>query len=220
MVKEGVSTEEINEAIEDLILSRGGYPSFKGLRGFPAASCISVNEEVVHGIPGSTVLREGDIVGIDVGVRYRGLYSDAAETFAVGVVSREAERLLSVTREALHCGIGQAKVGCRISDLSGAIQKTVEAADFHVVRELVGHGVGHHPHEDPQIPNYVSHLRGRKLREGMVLAIEPMVNRGTTRVKTLDDGWTVVTADGSLSAHFEHTVVVTPIGGEILTEAL
>ncbi len=220
MAEEGVSTEEIDGAIEELILSRGGYPSFKGLRGFPAASCISVNEEVVHGIPGPTILREGDIVGIDVGVRYKGLYSDAAKTFAVGVISHEAQQLMSVTREALHRGIGQAKVGSRISDLSRAIQRTVEAVGFHIVRELVGHGVGHHPHEAPQIPNYVSHLRGRKLREGMVLAIEPMVNAGTTRVKTLNDGWTVVTADGSLSAHFEQTVAVTPIGGEILTEAL
>jgi methionyl aminopeptidase len=217
MAQEGVSTREIDDAIEAYIVSCGAYPSFKGLRGFPAASCISVNHEVVHGIPGQKTLREGDIVSIDVGVRFKGLYSDAARTFAVGDIDRDARKLLEVTRQALLEGIRFARVGCWMRDLSSAIQQHVESAGLYVVRDLVGHGVGHYPHEDPQVPNYAGHMRGRRLKEGMVLAIEPMVNVGTPKVRTLADGWTVVTADGSLSAHFEHTVAVRPDGGQVLT---
>jgi methionyl aminopeptidase len=218
MTEEGVSTEAINAEIEKLILAHGGYPSFKGLRGFPAASCISVNHEVVHGIPGQKTLETGDIVSIDVGVRYKGLYSDSAATFPVGEVSENAVRLMEVTRSALGAGTRQARDGCWMRDLSSAVQECVENAGFHVVRDLVGHGVGHYPHEDPQVPNFSGHLRGRRLKKGMVLAIEPMVNVGTPKVRTLADGWTVVTADGGLSAHFEHTVAVGPDGGDILTE--
>jgi methionyl aminopeptidase len=217
MIQEGVSTQEIDRAIEAYIVGRGGYPSFKGLRGFPAACCISINQEVVHGIPGPRTLREGDIVSIDVGVRYKGLYSDAATTFAVGDIDEDAAKLLEVTRQALLEGIQFARVGCWMRDLSSAIQQHVESARLHVVRDLVGHGVGHYPHEDPQVPNFAGHLRGRRLKEGMVLAIEPMVNVGTAKVRTLSDGWTVVTADGSLSAHFEHTVAVGHDGGQVLT---
>jgi methionyl aminopeptidase len=217
MSEAGVSTEEINRAIEAYIVSCGAYPSFKGLRGFPAASCISVNNEVVHGIPGPKTLREGDIVSVDVGVRYKGLYSDAAKTFAVGAIDVDTVKLLEVTQKALNKGIEFARVGCWMRDLSSAIQQCVESAGLHVVRDLVGHGVGHYPHEDPQVPNFAGHLRGRRLKEGMVLAIEPMVNVGTPKVRTLADGWTVVTVDGSLSAHFEHTVAVGPEGGRVLT---
>ncbi len=218
LVVPGVRTGEINEAIEEFIVSRGGYPAFKGLNGFPAASCISINEEVVHGIPGKRELLNGDIVGIDIGVRYKGLYTDAAVTFLVGKVSPQAKRLLEVTKRALDAGIREARDGRWVRDISRAVQTVVEGAGYHVVRVLVGHGVGHHPHEEPQIPNYVGPFRGRRLREGMVLAIEPMVNMGTASVRTLRDGWTVVTADRSLSAHFEHTVVVTAERADTLTE--
>lgn len=218
LVVPGVRTGEINEAIEEFIVSRDGYPAFKGLNGFPAASCISVNEEVVHGIPGKRELLNGDIVGIDVGVRYKGLYTDAAVTFPVGKISPEAKRLMEVTKRALAAGIVEARDGRCVRDISRAVQTVAEGAGYHVVRVLVGHGVGHHPHEEPQIPNYVGPFRGRRLREGMVLAIEPMVNMGTASVRTLRDGWTVVTSDRSLSAHSEHTVVVTAERADILTE--
>ena len=217
LVRPGISTREINDAIESLISSRDAYPAFKGLNGFPAAACISVNEEVVHGIPGNRVLESGDIVGIDVGVRYQGLFTDAARTFPVGEVGDEVQRLLTVTEEAMYAGIRSAAAGNWVQDISRSIQEKVERAGYHVVRVLVGHGVGHHPHEEPQIPNYVGPFRGKRLKERMVLAIEPMVNVGTAHVKTLSDGWTVVTADRSLSAHFENTVWVTETGGEILT---
>ncbi len=218
MVAPGVSTEAIDRLVEEVILDHGAQPSFKGFNGYPAASCISVNEEVVHGIPGPRVLREGDIVSIDVGVRYRGFYSDAALSVAVGEPSEVAQRLLKVTKAALYMGIAAASAGRWVQDISRAVQEEVERAEFHVVRDLVGHGVGHHVHEDPQVPNYVGPFRGRRLMEGMVLAIEPMVNVGTSKVRTLPDRWTVVTADGSLSAHFEHTIAVTPHGGEVLTK--
>jgi len=218
IVAPGVTTRAIDQAVEQVIVGRGGQPSFKGFNGFPAASCVSVNEEVVHGIPGPRTLSEGDIVAIDVGVRYRGLYSDAALSLPVGTVSEETLRLLSVTKAALYRGIREACAGNWVRDISRAVQEEVEHAGYHVVRDLVGHGVGHHVHEEPQVPNFVGPFRGRRLLEGMVVAIEPMVNMGGSKVKTLADGWTVVTSDGSLSAHFEHTVAVTPHGGEILTE--
>lgn len=217
MVAPGITTKELDEVVEEVILSRGAQPSFKGFAGYPAASCVSVNDEVVHGIPGPRVLREGDVVAIDVGVRYRGLYCDAAMTVAVGSVSPEVARLLEVTRAALYKGIRQAKAGNYVRDISRAVQEEVERGGFSVVRDLVGHGVGHHVHEEPQVPNFVGLFRGRRLLEGMVLAIEPMVNMGSSRVKTMPDRWTVVTEDGSFSAHFEHTVAVTPEGGDILT---
>lgn len=217
MIAPGVTTKEVDRVVEEVITSRGASPSFKGFNGFPAAACVSVNEEVVHGIPGSRTLREGDIVAIDVGVRYQGLYSDAAMSVAVGTVSAAAMELLRVTKSALYRGIREACAGKLVRDISRAVQEEVEAAGFSVVRDLVGHGVGHHVHEDPQVPNFVGRFRGRRLLEGMVVAIEPMVNMGTSQVKTLADGWTVVTADGCLSAHFEHTVAVTPHGGDILT---
>ncbi len=198
-------------------MASGAQPAFKGFNGFPAAACVSVNDEVVHGIPGSRVLRDGDIVAIDVGVRYKGLYSDAALTVPVGSVTGDAEELMRVTKKALYKGIAQARAGNWVRDISRAVQDEVELAGFHVVRDLVGHGVGHHVHEEPQVPNFVGPFRGRRLLEGMVVAIEPMVNVGTSKVKTLADGWTVVTANGGLSAHFEHTVAVTPHGGDILT---
>jgi len=218
MVAPGVTTGAIDQVIEEIIVGRGGQPSFKGFNGFPAASCVSVNEEVVHGIPGPRTLCDGDIVAIDVGVRYKGLYSDAAMSLSVGSPSPEALRLLRVTKTALHRGIRAACAGNWVRDISRSVQEEVEHAGYNVVRDLVGHGVGHHVHEDPQVPNFVGTFRGRRLLEGMVIAIEPMVNIGVSKVKTLADGWTVVTADGSLSAHFEHTVAVTPHGGDILTE--
>ncbi|MBN1426406.1 type I methionyl aminopeptidase [Candidatus Fermentibacteria bacterium] len=218
MVAPGVTTRDINREVEGVILAHGGQPSFKGFNGFPAASCVSVNDEVVHGIPSSRTLRDGDIVAIDVGVRYRGLYSDAALSLPVGEISPEAMELLRVTKRALYEGIEAARAGNWVRSISRAVQDMVEMAGFHVVRDLVGHGVGHHVHEEPQVPNFVGPFRGRRLMEGMVVAIEPMVNAGTGKVKTLRDGWTVVTADGGLSAHFEHTVAVTPHGGDILTK--
>lgn len=218
MVSPGVTTSDIDHVVEDVILAHGAHPSFKGFNGFPAAACVSVNDEVVHGIPGSRTLRDGDIVAIDVGVRYRGLYSDAALSVPVGEIAPEAEELLRVTKAALYEGIGQACAGSWVRSISRAVQDTVERAGFQVVRDLVGHGVGHYVHEEPQVPNFVGPFRGRRLMEGMVVAIEPMVNRGSGKVKTLRDGWTVVTADGGLSAHFEHTVAVTPHGGDILTK--
>jgi len=217
LVKPGVSTRELNDAIETMIIDRDAYPAFKGVNGFPAAACISVNEEVVHGIPGNRKLKSGDIVGVDIGVRYQGLFTDAARTFSVGEVDADVQHLLTVTEEAMHAGIKSAAAGNYVQDISKSVQELVEQAGFNVVRVLVGHGVGHHLHEEPQIPNYVGPFRGKRLRERMVLAIEPMVNVGTAKVKTLSDGWTVVTADGSLSAHFENTICVTDTGGEILT---
>lgn len=217
LIEPGISTRELNDAIETLIIDRDAHPAFKGLNGFPAAACISVNEEVVHGIPGDRILKSGDIVGVDIGVRYQGLYTDAARTFPVGEVDEGIRHLLTITEEAMFAGMKSAAVGNYVQDISRSVQEIVEQAGFSVVRVLVGHGVGHHPHEEPQIPNYVGPFRGKRLKERMVLAIEPMVNVGTAQVKTLGDGWTVVTADGSLSAHFENTICVTEAGGDILT---
>ena len=217
-VRAGVTTIELDRMAEDFIRSHGGRPSFKGYRGFPASICSSINDQVVHGIPGPRELREGDIVGIDVGVELEGYHGDAAWTFPVGEVSEEAQRLLKVTREALALGITQARPGGRIGDISHAVQTHVEAAGFSVVRELVGHGIGREMHEEPQVPNYGPPGRGPRLMVGQVLAIEPMVNIGGAEVVTGSDGWTIATRDGSLSAHFEHTVAVGATGPVILSD--
>lgn len=218
-LKEGLTTKQIELFIENLITKMQGFPAFKGYRGYPASACISLNEQVVHGIPSDKVfIKEGDIVSVDVGVIYDGFYGDAAYTYPVGRISEDAKRLLKVTEEALYKGIQQAKVGKRVGDISSAIQKHVESNGFSVVRAFVGHGVGRFLHEDPQIPNFGKEGIGPRLRKGMTLAIEPMVNAGTYEVKVLSDGWTAVTKDGSLSAHFEHTVVVTDNEPEILTK--
>ena len=217
IVSPGVRTEELDRAAEEFIRSHGSVPSFKGYRGFPASICTSVNSEVVHGIPGDRVLREGDIVSIDVGVLKDGFHSDAAATFPVGSISEEVNALLETTRSALEAGVAEARHGNTIADISAAVQATVESEGLAVVRDLVGHGIGRDMHEAPQVPNFVSPGRTPELVSGMTLAIEPMVNAGDFSVEVLDDGWTVIAKDGSLSAHFEHTVVVREGGGEVLT---
>lgn len=215
----GVSTEELDAIAEAYIRQQSGAtPAFKGLYGFPGTLCTSINEEVVHGIPSDgRVLRDGDILSVDVGVELEGYFADHAITFAVGEVDPETERLLEITERALEEGIARARVGGHVGDIGAAISALVEDAGFSIIRELVGHGVGHAAHEDPQVPNYGKAGHGRRLQEGLVIAIEPMVNVGGRRIRTLEDGWTVVTADGSLSAHFEHTVAVTPEGPRVLT---
>ena len=217
-IKNGVSTLELNEWAENRIREMGGSPAFKGYRGFPAALCTSLNNEVVHGIPKATrMLKEGDILGIDVGVLYQGYYGDGACTFAVGQVSPEATRIMSSCRKALFAGIKQARCGRRVGDISRAINNSVRADGFEIVRDLSGHGIGSMLHEDPQILNYYNGKKGSKLQAGMTLAIEPMIAAGTWEVRTMSDNWTVVTADGGLSAHFEHTVLVTSGEPEILS---
>lgn len=216
-VKPGVTTAELDIMAEEFITKHGAKPSFKGLYGFPSSLCISVNEQVIHGFPGSYVLKEGDIVSVDCGAYINGFHGDAARTFPVGNISKEAERLIDITRDSFFKGIEHAKVGNRLSDISYEIQSYVEAAGFSVVRDFVGHGIGRDVHEDPNVPNFGKSGRGPKLQEGMVLAIEPMVNAGTYKVRTLKDGWTVVTADNSLSAHYENTVAILSDGPEILT---
>ena len=218
-VAPGVTTGDLDRVAEAYIRSRGGRPAFKGYRGFPASICPSVNEEVVHAIPGDRTLREGDIIGIDVGVEKDGFFGDAAISVPVGTVSAEARQLLEVTRAALEKGIEQARAGRRVGDISHAIQSYAEEHGFSVVRALVGHGIGREMHEEPQVPNYGPPGRGPRLMAGQVLAIEPMVNAGGPDVVTRPDGWTVVTKDGRLSAHFEHTVAVGADGPEILSVA-
>ena len=218
MVAPGVTTADLDATAERLVRAGGAEPAFKGYRGYPCTLCASVNEEVVHGIPSARALRSGDVISLDMGVKLNGFYGDSAVTVAVGVVSDEAAALLRVTREALDKGIAQVQLGGRISDIGHAIQKHVEAHGFSVVREFVGHGIGAALHEEPQIANYGEPGRGPRLAEGMVLAIEPMVNMGRPAVKVLGDGWTAVTKDGSLSAHFEHTVAVTKAGPLVLTQ--
>ncbi|MEW6448303.1 MAG: type I methionyl aminopeptidase [Bacillota bacterium] len=213
----GVTTGELDVLAEDFVRRQGAEPAFKGLYGFPASICASVNEQVVHGIPGPRRLEEGDIISIDVGTVINGYYGDGAATFAVGRINKEAKRLLQVTREALNKGINKAVAGNRLSDISHAVQKHVENHGFSVVRDFVGHGIGTKMHEDPQVPNFGPPGRGPRLETGMTLAIEPMVNAGTYAVKILQDNWTVVTEDGKLSAHFEHTVAVRDGKAEILT---
>lgn len=218
MIRPGVSTQELDDYAERRCKELGVIPAFKGYHGFPACFCISINDEVVHGIPSKKrILNEGDIIGVDFGVIYEGWYGDAARTHAVGKVAPEAQQLLDVTRESLYKGIEQCHPGNRLSDIGHAIQKHVEAFGYGVVREFVGHGIGRALHEDPQVPNYGPMGKGPVLKAGMVLAIEPMVNAGGPEVKVLSDGWTAVTVDRSLSAHFEHTVAITPNGPEILT---
>jgi methionyl aminopeptidase len=217
MAVPGATTKEIDAAAEALVRDAGAEPAFKGYHGYPATVCASVNEQVVHGIPSGRQLVEGDVLSLDMGAKLNGFFGDCAVTVPVGRVSAEAATLLRVTQEALSHGIDAVKPGARVSDIGAAVQRHVEAHGFSVVREFVGHGIGTSLHEEPQIANYGPGGRGPRLSEGMVLAIEPMVNAGDAGVKVLNDGWTAVTRDGSLSAHFEHTVVVTGDGCEILT---
>ncbi len=217
MVAPGVTTEDLDRVAEERVREAGAVPAFKGYHGYPATICASVNDQVVHGIPSKRPVREGDILSIDMGAKLDGFFGDCAVTVPVGRVSAETGELLRVTEEALFRGIDAVKPGARVSDIGAAVQQHVEAHGFSVVREFVGHGIGTALHEEPQIANYGPAGRGPRLAEGMALAIEPMVNVGKAAVKVLSDGWTAVTRDGSLSAHFEHTVVVTAHGCEILT---
>jgi methionyl aminopeptidase len=218
MVAPGVTTADLDAVAERLVRAGGAEPAFKGYKGYPSTLCASVNEQVVHGIPSSRALVEGDVISLDMGVKLNGFYGDSAVTVPVGSVSDEAETLLRVTRESLEKGIAQVRLGGRVSDIGHAIQQHVEAHGLSVVREFVGHGIGASLHEEPQIANYGEPGRGPRLAEGMTLAIEPMVNVGRPAVKVLSDGWTAVTKDGSLSAHFEHTVAVTKNGPLVLTK--
>ena len=214
----GMSTKDIDFKAEELVRQNKVTAAFKGYRGFPGVACISVNEVVVHGIPDSRIIKNGDIVSLDIGIIYKGYYSDTAVTVPVGDIPSETRHLLDVTRASLFLGIEQARPGNRLSDISFAVQSFVEMHGFSVVRDFVGHGIGRALHEEPEIPNYGRPAQGPVLAEGMVFAIEPMVNMGTHRTKTLSDGWTVVTEDGKPSAHFEHTIVITSNGPEILTK--
>ena len=217
-VEPGVTTAELDKMAEDYILSQGGEPNFKNYQGYPATACISVNNEVIHGIPSNRKkLRKGDIVSVDLGARFQGFNGDNAATFACGDISVEAKRLMDATRESLYEGIAAAQKGGRIGDIGNAIERYVEARGFSVVRQFVGHGIGTQLHEAPEVPNFGTAGRGIRLMPGMTLAIEPMVNAGGSDVKVLPDGWTVLTKDGSLSAHFEHTVVITNDGPKIMT---
>jgi len=217
-IRPEISTKELDKIAENFIRSNGATPSFLGYGDFPASICTSVNDELVHGIPGNRILKDGDIISLDIGAEYKGYHGDSAWTFAVGQISDEAANLLKVTEESLYKGLEKATPDYRLSDISHAIQQHVEANGYSIVREYVGHGIGKNLHEDPQIPNYGSPNRGPRLKPGMVLAIEPMVNIGERYVKTLADQWTVVTQDLSLCAHFEHTIVITDNGHEILTK--
>lgn len=217
MVKEGVTTKQIDKKIREVITSHGAIPSFLGYGGFPASACVSVNEQVIHGIPSNRELKNGDIVKIDVGAIYKGYQGDCAGTYAVGEISEEAQKLIDVTKESFFRGIEKACPGNRIGDIGFAIEEWVVKNGFSVVRDYVGHGIGREMHEDPSVPNYGRAGHGLLLREGMTLAIEPMVNVGTWKVKSLSDGWTVVTLDGKLSAHYENTVAITANGPEITT---
>jgi methionyl aminopeptidase len=217
-VRPGITTADLDRAAEELIRGEGAVPSFRGYRGFPASICTSLNEEIVHGIPGARALREGDLLSLDVGAIWEGYHGDSAVSVFVGEPpSDTAEKLLRVTEDALEAGIAQVRPGGRLSDISNAVQQLVEGAGFSVVREYVGHGIGQSLHEDPPIPNYGPPGRGPELRPGLVVAVEPMVNVWGWETRLLEDGWTVVTADGSLSAHFEHTIAVTDDGPEVLT---
>lgn len=218
-VEPGTNTMELDQISEELALDSDAKPAFKGYRGYPYSLCASVNQQVVHGFPSKHPLKEGDILSMDFGISYQGYYGDAAITVPVGKVSPVAQQLMATTKEALFSGIEQAAPGKRLSDISHAIQSRAEAVGFSVVRQFVGHGIGKALHEDPQVPNYGKPGMGIRLKPGMVIAIEPMVNAGGYEVKTLDDGWTTVTKDGSLSAHFEHTVAITEEGPVILSAA-
>jgi methionyl aminopeptidase len=216
-IQPGITTAELDAIAEEHIRSRGGEPTFKGYKGYPAATCLSPNSMVVHGIPGQVKLQNGDILSVDVGVTLDGFVADSAWTFAVGTISPEAQRLLDVCKAALEAGIAEARVGNAIADVSRAVQTVTEAAGFSVIRSLVGHGVGRSMHEDPQVPNFVSSYAGPELKAGMTIAIEPMITAGEAEVFIHDDGWSISTSDGSLAAHFEHTVAVTAEGPRILT---
>lgn len=217
VIKPGITTLELDRIAEGYIRKSGGIPAFKGYNGFPASICSSINEQVVHGIPGPIELKEGDIIGIDIGAIYSGYYGDAARTYGVGEIGDELKKLITITEESFFKGIEQAIPGNRLSDISHAIQKHVEAHGFSVVREFVGHGIGKNMHEEPQIPNYGPPRKGPRLIPGMTLAIEPMINLGRYAVKVRSDGWTVVTLDGKPSAHYENTIAVTDGTPEILT---
>lgn len=217
-VDEGVTTQELDRLAEEYIIKAGARPAFKGLYGFPYSICASVNEEVVHGFPSLRKLISGDIISIDIGAEINGYYGDSAVTVPVGDVSSDAMRLLKATEESLYRGIEQAREGARLSDISNAVQTCAEGYGFSVVRDFVGHGIGSSPHEDPQVPNFGRPGRGPRLKAGMTLAIEPMINMGTYEVRTLANNWTVVTLDAKLSAHFEHTIAVTDDKPEILTK--
>lgn len=217
-VKPGVTTKELDMFAEEIAVNRGAKPAFKGYRGYPHSLCTSINEEVVHGMPSPRVLKEGDIIGLDFGVCYKGFFGDATITLPVGKINPDALNLIEATAQSLYNGIEQARIGNRLGDISASIQLTVEAAGFSVVRDFVGHGIGRNLHEEPQIPNFGKRGRGIELKSGMILAIEPMVNQGNYKVKILPDGWTVVTEDGKLSAHFEHSIAITDNGPDILSK--
>jgi methionyl aminopeptidase len=217
LLKPGVTTGYVDRQVEEYIRSEGAIPSFKGYMDYPASACISINEEVVHGIPGDRTLKDGDIVGFDVGAIWEGYHGDAARTFAIGEVSEEARKLMQVTRESLQRGLAQVRDGNRIGDIGHAVQEHAEKHGYGVVKSLVGHGIGQSLHEKPQVPNYGKAGKGIRLRTGMVLAIEPMLNAGSAEVYTKRDQWTIVTVDGRLSAHFEQTIAITDQGPEILT---
>jgi len=219
-VKSGVTTDELDRLAESEIRARGAMPAFKGYRNYPKTLCASVNEQVVHGIPSKRVLKEGDIVGLDLGAIVGGFYGDSAVTVGVGRIDEKTAALVRVTEESLSLAIEQAQVGNRLSDISHAVQRHVEAAGYSVVTEFVGHGIGRQLHEEPQVPNYGKPGQGPRLQSGMVLAIEPMVNMGGSAVRVLDDRWTAVTVDGSLSAHFEHTIAIQPSGPAIVLSRL
>lgn len=217
-IRPGITTKELDYIAEKFIQSQGAIPSFKGYNGFTGSICTSVNEELVHGIPGKRVLREGDIISIDIGAYYNGYHADSAWTYPVGEIDEESKRLLKVAEQSLYRGLEEAKPGARLTNISHAIQTYVEAEGFSIVREYVGHGIGQNLHEDPQVPHYGPPGKGPRLKPGMVLCIEPMVNAGSRYVKTLSDNWTVVTVDGKRCAHFEHTVAITETGYDILTK--
>lgn len=217
-IEPGVTTGELDRLAEAYIRKQGGIPNFKNYQGYPATACISINEQVIHGIPSSKrKIQAGDIVSVDLGAEFNGYHGDNAATFACGDISEEAKRLIDATRESLYEGIAAAVVGGRVGDIGSAVQRYVEARGYSVVRQFVGHGVGTHLHESPEVPNFGTPGRGIRLMPGMTLAIEPMVNAGGPDVKVLPDGWTVLTKDGSLSAHFEHTIAITPDGPQIMT---
>ncbi|MFC1703451.1 type I methionyl aminopeptidase [Candidatus Omnitrophota bacterium] len=217
-LREGVTTQEIDSLSEELITSHRCKPAFKGYRGFPASTCISVNEEVIHGIPGGRVIKQGDIVSVDIGVEREGYFADAAITQPIGMLNGKLKKLVDVTRESLYKGINKAVQGNYLSDISSAIQNHVEANGFSVVRDFVGHGIGTSMHEEPEVPNFGRPHSGPQLQEGMTLAIEPMVNMGTYEVEILDNGWTAITRDRAFSAHFEHTIAITKDKPIILTQ--
>ncbi len=218
-IEPGMTTKQLDMLIEDFLLSHGAIPAFKDYQGYPASACISIDDEVVHGIPGKRIVKDGDLVSVDVGSIVDGYYGDSARTYPIGRVSAEKLRLIEGTQKSLHAGIDKARKGNKLGEISAAVQRTAEDQGFSVVRQLVGHGIGRKMHEEPQVPNFGSPDEGPVLKAGMVLAIEPMINLGTYDVRTKPDGWTIVTADGMPSAHFEHTVAITEDGPDVLTVA-